>query len=193
MMLLSISEIHSPDRFKPSKWIDGMSRFITTTYRYFGRFISDLSSFYRILGLEELVSAFIRLMDPIQRICIAPIKSTFCGYFTEVDKYRSKYVILAGTLSIGILVWYGYLDLNTPFLMLKNTFFDNFSFQTLTLNISWMIYPVICVMMMIMMIQLFIIATSAYPDNDEIKRRADGWNVPVDKCRNTMDHESKDP
>jgi len=51
----------------------------------------------------------------------------------------------------------------------------------------------VVIMITIMMLIFIISASAQYPDNDEIKRWADEWNVAVDKCRKAMDNESKDP
>lgn len=108
MMILTILEINTNGMFKPSFWIDKFKTFITTLYRYFGRFISDLSSVYRVLKLEQFVEALFTLLSPIHQIVAAPIASTFKGYFDEVNKYRYGGVfIIFGTITLISLTLYG--------------------------------------------------------------------------------------
>jgi hypothetical protein len=109
-ILLTIMEINTSGEFKPSVWFTKLGRTVTTVYEYFGRFTSDLSSFYRILKLEKFIDAFFKLAYPVRRIIIAPVISTLKGYYTEVSKYRyGVFAVGFGTATLVILGSYQYL------------------------------------------------------------------------------------
>jgi len=106
---LTIMEINTEGSYKPSSWIGRLGSWVTSFYKYFGRFISDLSSFYRVLKLEKFVDALFVLLRPIYRICAAPILSTLMGYLEEVLKYKYGYFIIGfGTVTLALLGGYGY-------------------------------------------------------------------------------------
>lgn len=107
-LILTIAEINTPGVFKPSSWIGQLSTIVIRSYRYFGRFISDLSSFYRILKFEKFIEALIIVCHPIYQIMIAPIVSTLKGYFDEVQKYRYGIIIIFGTGTLVLLAVYGF-------------------------------------------------------------------------------------
>ena len=106
---LTVIEINTSGGFKPSSWIGKASKIVTTTYKYFGRFISDLSSVYRVLKLEKFFDALFTLLWPIYKIVVAPIKSTLNGYFAEVSKHRYGIIIVFGTISLALLAGYGFV------------------------------------------------------------------------------------
>jgi hypothetical protein len=108
-IVLTLMEINFKGLLKPSSWLEKTRMFVTACYKYFGRFISDLSSYYRILNLEKFIEAFVTLLYPIHQIIIAPIWSTIEGYIAEVKKYRYGVVIISfGTGTLALLASYGF-------------------------------------------------------------------------------------
>ncbi len=108
-VLLTIIEINSKEQFKPSSFMVKIKKIIKTSYRYFGCFISDLSSIYRVLKLEQFFEALVTILHPFFQIIIAPIKSTCIGYYKEIEKYRYGHLVIGfGSLTLIFLVSYGY-------------------------------------------------------------------------------------
>lgn len=118
-VVLTLMEINMSEKYKPSNVLMKSGEYIKRGYSYFGRFISDLSSFYRILGFEQFYNALIKVILSFKTILIAPIISTLNGYYNEIkntNKY-GKHVIGLGSLTLFLLGLYGCSKLYPGMLM----------------------------------------------------------------------------
>jgi hypothetical protein len=106
---MTIMEIHANRPYKPSHVINKLLGYTKRFYGYFGRFLSDLSSFYRILGLEHFILALGNVLTSVKEIVVTPVTSTLLGYVENIQKYKyGLHVIGLGTMTLMGMGMYGY-------------------------------------------------------------------------------------
>lgn len=103
-LILTVLQINTSSSFKPSNILRTLGTVAMKFYEYFGRFISDISSFYRVLKLNRFMEALHDVLHPIVTIVVTPAASTIHGYVTEINKYKyGKYGYGSGLIGLGSL------------------------------------------------------------------------------------------
>lgn len=113
---LALTEIHVSEKYKPSKLINQFRRLLSYVYERVGRYFSDLSSFYRVLRLENFIEGVSNVCVPMINVVVTPCSSTIKGYHREIRKYKyGTQVIGFGSLTLIALICYGRFRTNGLF------------------------------------------------------------------------------
>ena len=91
---------------RPSFFLNKIAKFFMDLFELLGYFCAKISSFYELIKWEEIKLTLYDLFKPSFDICSSPLYF-IKGYVEEMNIYDHPYMIIAGSITIIILVLYG--------------------------------------------------------------------------------------
>lgn len=98
--------LHKPDALKPSDVLEHVYTFSEKMFTKVGKAFAWISSFYTLLDLQDLGTAFCNLILPTIRIILSPL-ATVHGYLTYAKVYDNPWLVCAGSFTLaGIFLYF---------------------------------------------------------------------------------------